>query len=211
MSSGDAFSQSEVRFCYTDFFDTSGDAAAPYFQQTFSTVASLIASSGVSPTRRILGADLWALPKFSLETAESAYLFLTCVPTNPASSGTAPGAAGNIQNTIILPKSDAQWVKVGSWRSKTLFAETTIGPAINSAGDMAVFAGVVLNPDNLTPVGALLQCKICVYFSESVPQTANLKVFHSNLTDSSTLTSVMSTASSSRAVVLSVTGVSNTV
>jgi len=211
VSSGSPMSQKEVRFCYTDFFDTSADVAAPYFCHTFSTVGSLIAGDTNNPSRRIIGADLWAMPRFDLDTSTSAFLFLTTVPSNPGGNDSAPGIAANIQNTLLLPKSDSQWVQVGKWRSKTLYADSTVAPAVNSNGDQALFSGIVLNPDSLAAAGVSLQCKIDVHFSESVPFTADLKYLHSNYTNASVLYSVPVAATVSRAVLLSVEGVGDSV
>jgi len=210
-SSGNAMSQKEVRFCYTDFFDTSSDVAAPYFCHTFSTVGSLIAGDANNPSRRIIGADLWAMPKFDLDTSSSALLFLSTVPTNPGGNDSAPGTAANIQNTLLLPKADSRWVKVGRWRAKTLFADSTVAPSISSNGDQAIFSGVVLNPDTLLAVGSPLQCKVEVHFAESVPSTADLKYLQSNYTNASVLYSVPSADTVSRAVILSVTGTGDSV
>jgi len=211
MSSGSAMSQKEIRFCYTDFFDTSNDVAAPYFCHTFSTVGSLIAGDSNNPSRRIIGADLWAMPKFDLDTSKGAFLFLSTVPSNPGGNDSAPGIASNVQNTLLLPKADSRWVKVGSWRSKTLFADSTVAPAVNSQGDQAIFSGVVLDPDTLSAAGVPLQCKVDIYFAESVPSTADLKYLQSNYTSASILYSVPTAATVSRAVILSVTGTGDSV
>jgi hypothetical protein len=66
LTGGDSMSTAEVRFSYTDFFDTSNDAAAPYFAHTLNTEATLINNGSVSVARRILGADLW----ICIQTAE---------------------------------------------------------------------------------------------------------------------------------------------
>jgi hypothetical protein len=73
-----------------------------------------------------------------------------------------------------------------------------------------VFSGVVLDPDSLTPVGATIQCKVTVYFAESVPALTTIGRFHSNLNNVSCLTSV-SSGTGTGTVILSASGISHTV
>lgn len=210
-SSGNVTTTSEVVFEYTDFFDTSGDVAAPYFQQTLYTGCSLISPAIVSrAARRILSAKLYCLPRFSLDSTSSSVLFLTTVPVK-ASTAASAGQAGNVQNTLIVPKADASWIKVGEWKASKLFAESNVQPAINTGGYMALFSGVVLNPDTMDISGVQMQCKIVVRFSEPLPAASTLSILHSNLVNVDSMYEVMTTNGSNKVVLLSAKGISSSV
>jgi hypothetical protein len=209
-------SAAEIRFSVVDYFDSSDDANAPYFQYNINSTASIVSNGTANPldglvpfVRRFIGADIWALPKFDLDTSGSAHMVLTTVPTATGTDESAPGTSSNVQSTMVIPRTDSRWVKVGSWRAKKLFADTTILPAQNPSGDVAIFAGVVLNPDSLLPSGIRMQFKIKVYFSETVPAISQMKVFESNLVNSTSLYAVETTAATSRSVQLCADGITH--
>jgi len=207
--SGNVSTTSEILFEYIDYFDTSGDANAAYFQQTFSTFASLVNGTGdlTNVGRRIIGAKLHVLPKFAIETQTSSYLFLTSVPALLGTAGTA--TAANVRNTLIVPRADSSWVLVGEWKMDKLFGGGDIFPAVNAAGAMAIFSGVVLNPDSFTVAGANMQCRITVSFAEMLPGVSNVRRLHSNYVAASALYEVQNSALVNSAVLLRAKGVAN--
>jgi len=201
--SGNTTTTSEIQFEYVDYFDTSNDVAAPYFAQAFNTQSSLIAPAVVSRVpRRILGATLEVLPRFSLDSSSSSFIFLSTTPVATSIGDGVAQQAGNVRNTLIEPRADARWVQVGVWDAKQLFKDGTILPAMNSSGDMSIFSGVVLNPDTFDPIAANMQCRVTVRFAEQLPAASTLRIFHSNLVSVSSLYENGATASSSKVVLL---------
>jgi len=206
---GNTTTTSEIEFEYVDYFDTSSDAAAPYFAQSFNTQSSLISPAVVSRVpRRILHARLEVLPRFSLDSSSSAYLFLSTTPVATSIGDGVNQQAGNVRNTLIEPRADAVWQTVGFWDAEVLFKDAMIFPAMNTNGDMAIFSGVVLNPDTFDPAGISMQCRITVRFAEQLPAASTLRIAHSNFVSVSTLYETGTTPSSSKAVLLRATKVS---
>lgn len=209
-ASGGVMSTREIRFTMNDFFDTSNDELAPYFQWQFGVDQNLLASDYTTqPVTKVIGADLYALPKFSLDTQQSAQLFLTTVPVIAANAlGGKTSAA--IQTTLLLPRTDSSWVKVGTWRANKIFSESNVAPAVNNEGLMAVFSGCVLDPDTMVASGEPVQCKVVVHFSQALPPTASLVFAYSNLTNESCLHNVESGIPfTPKETLLQVDGVSN--
>jgi len=176
-ASGGISATKELRYDFTDYFDTSGDAAAGYFQWVWDPAQSIFtpgtATSSDAFPAYVRGAELYALPKFALDSKDSSILFITTCPATVSDSTT--GVATSVQSTLILPTSVQKWVRVGRWSAKQIFGTSNYLPSVSSSGGyQAIFSGVCLNPDSLAVVAATLQCKIVLHISQSIPPIVKL-------------------------------------
>jgi hypothetical protein len=116
------------------------------------------------------------------------------VPVRPAGAASVDDTTGSVvvtpvegfcaaqSTTLLTPTSVSDWVKVMDWEASKLFKDSNIRPQIivgeSTVDRMPVASGVVLNPDDLTPLttdGAQIQFMIRVKVAYSLPQvtTAN--------------------------------------
>jgi len=213
--SGGITSSKEIRMSFTDYFDTSDDAAAAYFQWMWNPSQSVFstgtATSGGFVPSYALGADLYALPKFALDSASSSVLVVTTVPVIAGNSSLT--AAGNSQSTLILPTSVQKWVKVGSWRASKLFDSSEYLPAIETdTGNQPVFSGVCLDPDTLAVTAANLQMKIVIHLAQALPPVVKMGFGSTNSANAGCLHSpIGGITTTAKDCLVQVTGMSDTI
>jgi hypothetical protein len=215
-ASGGISSTKEIRMMFTDYFDTSDDAAAGYFQWVWTASQSVFTGGSGVPTggfipSYVLGADLYALPKFSLDSVDSSILVVTSVPVIAGAS--ALTACGAVQSTLILPTSVQKWVKVGSWRASQLFDTSEFLPAIESeTGNQPIFSGVCLNPDTLAVAASNVQMKIVLHLAQALPPVVKMGYGVTNTANAACLHSpIGGIATTAKDCLVQVTGVANTI
>jgi hypothetical protein len=214
-ASGGVSATKELRFDFVDYFDTSGDAAAGYFQWVWDPAQSVFTTGSFSTSdgypAYVRGADLYALPKFALDSSDSSVLFITSCPVTVADSTT--GVAGAVRSTLILPTSVQKWVLVGRWRADQLLGTSTYLPSISSTGGyQAIFSGVCLDPDSLAVSAANVQCKIVLHISQAIPPVVKLGFGLTNSNNPDILHSVVGGVSTSaKDCLVQITGMSDKV
>ena len=146
-------SDREIRTTLVDFFDYDfGTDIALAFKQYLFNVANVYgfntASPGApSPMARLLGFQLWALPRFSNDNVADATLaVLFGLPVTGGAEGTTATTAA-LQTTLLTPTSVSDWVKVGEWNEETIDS-TTQQPLITPDGNTALGTFVVVDPDD---------------------------------------------------------------
>jgi len=212
-ASGGVSATKELRYDFTDYFDTSDDAAAGYFQWVWDPAQSVFTTGSFSTSDAypsyVRGADLYALPKFALDSSDSSVLFISTCPAIAADSTT--GVAGAVRTTLILPTSVQKWVLVGRWRADQIFGTSTYLPSISSSGGyQAIFSGVCLDPDSLAVVAANLQCKIVLHVAQTIPPVVKLGFGTTNSDNPDILHSVVAgITAGAKDCMVQITGVSD--
>jgi len=215
-ASGGISSTKELRMTFTDYFDTSNDAAAGYFQWVWSgsqsafTGGSGVPLGGFIPSY-VLGAELYALPKFALDSVASSILIVTTCPVICGNSSLT--AAGAVQSTLVLPTSVQKWVKVGSWTASQLFDSSEYLPAIETeTGNQPIFSGVCLNPDSLAVAASNVQMKIVLHLAQAIPPTIKMGFGVTNSANAGCLHSpIGGISTTAKDCLVQVTGLSNTI
>lgn len=171
----------EIKFVYRDYFDSLGDVAKPggqYFVDLKNLPGINYAGLGYSPVAKVVGAKLYALPRFSLDSADSAVVVLTGLPINTAVTTEQASNANYAaqQSTLLTPSSTVDWVLCGSWDAKSTLAEANILLSTNSDGLVPIMEWEIVDPDFLSPSAKKLQFMLEYTVSQSVPQVSLAKI-----------------------------------
>lgn len=160
-------STNELLLDVTDYFDSTGDAEFA-FQQWLTTSDYQIFNPKFNQANmvKLVSFDLYALPDFDLDTAASPVMVLFGVPVQV--SGTSSCAAQ--QTTLLTPTSVSNWVKVGSWSAKSLFADANVAPPDSEGDRICGGSFVVVNPDDMEPSALRIQYRAEARFAITMPQ-----------------------------------------
>jgi len=143
-----SLSQSKEIVCrITDYFDAPEDATKVFFQWYYNNSQQLITATGsATPVCKLREAWLYALPKFSVDTATSSIGVLSSVPSIMGPDG--KHVAANPQLKILAPSANSRWVCVNHYKPDKLFTGGLL-PQIGPAGQQCVFAGTCTDPDTM--------------------------------------------------------------
>jgi len=126
------------------------------------------------------------------------------------------GVAGAARTTLLAPTSTPKWVKVGTWRAKSLFDTSTFEPLVNPQGGMAIFSGVLLDPDTLEAFSGTelelnkVQCKVVVHVAQALPQVVRMAFKYIENTTSNTLSDVVVGTPALTDTLIQITGMGDT-
>lgn len=166
-------STNELVLQITDYFDSPGDVDFAFQQWNTNSYFDLFDSKYQNQANlaKLVSFDLWALPDFDVDTAVSAVMVLFGVPVQ--SSGLSVCAAQ--KTTLLTPTSVSDWVKVGSWRAKSLYADANVQPP----ADTTLICGgsfVVVDPDTMEPVATKIQYRAEATFAITMPQVIEFPI-----------------------------------
>jgi len=170
----------EILFRVTDFFDSSDETngSGQYWYRLDNT---FFRDTGATEAlyQDIHSVDLYAIPRFSIDTAASPVIVLFGVPVASQIAGTVRNAAQC--STLLMPSSVSKWQKVGSWSASRLLNDATQSLVVeqNTGGFDFACLGMfsVVDPDDYSVITTGgVQFKIVIRVRQSLPLNDTLNV-----------------------------------
>jgi len=173
----------EILYRITDYFDSADgtNGSVEYWYRLDNNFADSSPNIPQASYQKIHSVELYALPRFSVDTAASPVVVLFGVPIMSSVTGTSRNSAQ--RSTLLTPSSVSTWQKVGGWSASVLLSDTqqSLSVQSNTGGfDFACLAAcTVVDPDDYTAITDNgVQFKMVISVRQTLPleQTANISV-----------------------------------